>query len=244
MGDRARGLQRERRRLGRPAPRPGPVQGLPVERRRSRGAERRRPAPVLRLCLLERRRSDPQGADLRAHRQRGQPRRGRQGALVVPRRHARPLLDALALLVPTARVPLRRPHRREPAPQSARPRVRAARHGHLRRGPLLGRHRRLRQGGPGRRLHPAVGAQRRTGRGHRPRPPDRLVPQHVVVGPRRPQAGAVGEGRVDRHGAQRARSDGPGRRRPADGRGLRERVQRRTPLGHGRVDPVPQGRDR
>ena len=56
------------------------------------------------LCLgaraVERRGPDPQGAHLRAHRTRGQPRRGRQGVLVVPRRHAQPLLDAVALPLP------------------------------------------------------------------------------------------------------------------------------------------------
>ena len=46
-----------------------------------------------RLCLVagavERRGPDPQGADVRAHRRPGQPRRGRQGVLVVPRRRSR-----------------------------------------------------------------------------------------------------------------------------------------------------------
>ena len=98
------------------------------------------------LGLLERRRPDPQGADLRAHRQRGQPRRGRQGAVVVPRLDADALVDALGVPLPAARVPVRTPGRREPSPWPARPRVRAARHRHLRRRPLLGHHRRLRQG--------------------------------------------------------------------------------------------------
>ena len=62
-------------------------------------------------------RPDPQGADLRPHRRRGQPRRGRQGVLVVPRLHADPLVDALALPLPAGRVPLRRARRREPAPR-------------------------------------------------------------------------------------------------------------------------------
>ena len=60
-----------------------------------------------RLCLgaraLERPRPDPQGADLRAHRQPGQPRRGRQGVLVVPRRAAEPRLEPLALPLPAGR---------------------------------------------------------------------------------------------------------------------------------------------
>ena len=104
----------------------------------------------LALRVLERPRPDPEGADLRAHRPRGQPRRGRQGVLVVPRLDADPLLDALALHVPAGRVPVRadlaRRERRRGA--RARPRVRAARHRHLRRRPLLGHHRRLREGRP------------------------------------------------------------------------------------------------
>ena len=57
---------------------------------------------------LERRGPDPQGADVRPRRRRRQPRRGRQGVLVVPGLHADPLLDALALPLPAGRVPVRR----------------------------------------------------------------------------------------------------------------------------------------
>ena len=46
---------------------------------------------------------------------RGQPRRGRQGVLVVPRLDADALVDALALHVPAGRVPLRAARRRERA---------------------------------------------------------------------------------------------------------------------------------
>ena len=61
----------------------------------------------------------------------GQPRGGRQGVLVVPRRPAQPRVAAVALPLPAGRVPLRRPGRRErPAgPEPAR--VRAP--GHRRR---------------------------------------------------------------------------------------------------------------
>ena len=47
--------------------------------------------------------------------ERGQPRRGRQGVLVVPRRAAEPRLEPLALPLPAARVPVRRPGRGERA---------------------------------------------------------------------------------------------------------------------------------
>ena len=43
---------------------------------------------------------DPQGADVRAHGPAGQPRRGRQGVLVVPRGAAQPRAAALALPLP------------------------------------------------------------------------------------------------------------------------------------------------
>ena len=59
--------------------------------------------PLLRARPLERQRPDPQGAPLRPDRQRGQPRRGRQGALLLPRRHAEPRLPEGALQVPAAR---------------------------------------------------------------------------------------------------------------------------------------------
>ena len=50
------------------------------------GLLRRRAAALPRPRAVERPRPDPQGADVRADRRRGQPRRGRQGVLVVPRR--------------------------------------------------------------------------------------------------------------------------------------------------------------
>ncbi len=62
--------------------------------------------PVLRPGAVERRGSDPQGAAVRADRPRGQPRRGRQGALLLPRLHAHPLLHEGPLQVPAgARFP-------------------------------------------------------------------------------------------------------------------------------------------
>ena len=56
---------------------------------------------------LERARPDPQGAALRPLRTRGQPRRGRQGILLLPRRHADPLVHEDALQVSAGRVSLR-----------------------------------------------------------------------------------------------------------------------------------------
>ena len=64
-----------------------------------------------RICFaagaVERARPDPQGAAVRPDRQRGQPRRGRQGVLLLPRLHADALLHEDALQVSAGGVPLR-----------------------------------------------------------------------------------------------------------------------------------------
>ena len=80
---------------------------------------RRPPDALLRARVLERARPDPEGADLRAHRARGQPRRGRQGVLVVPRLDADALVDALALHVPAGRVPVRATSSTRTAPRAS-----------------------------------------------------------------------------------------------------------------------------
>ena len=120
LGHRARGLQRRRQRLGLPAARPGPQQGLPLGRGRHRRHLRPLPAPVLRPRLLERPRPHPQGAPLRPDPARGQPRRGRQGVLLPPRQHADALVHEVPLQVPAGRVPLRQAGRGEPAAATAR----------------------------------------------------------------------------------------------------------------------------
>ena len=51
------------------------------------------------LALWNDTRPDPEGAAVRPHGPRGQPRRGRQGVLLLPRRHADPLLHAGPLQV-------------------------------------------------------------------------------------------------------------------------------------------------
>ena len=58
------------------------------------GLLRRAPGLVPRAGAVERGRPDPQGAAVRPRGHGGQPRRGRQGVLVVPRRHADPQLAA------------------------------------------------------------------------------------------------------------------------------------------------------
>ena len=76
---------------------------------------------------------------------------------MVPRRGPEPRVERLALPLPPGRVPLRRPDRGEPGARPRGPRVRAARHGDLRRGPLLGDRGALREGRPHR---PALGDRR------------------------------------------------------------------------------------
>ena len=113
MGHGPRGLQPGRRRLELPDPRPGALAGLPLGRGRHRRHLRRTPAAVPGAGAVERRRPDPQGADLRAHQQRGQPRRGRQGVLVLPRQHADALVPEVPVQVSAARVPVRGPRGHE-----------------------------------------------------------------------------------------------------------------------------------
>ena len=74
------------------------------------------------LALWNERDSDPQGAPLRPDRQRGQPRRGRQGVLLLPRLHADPLLHEVAVQVPAGGLSLRASSSRRTAGATARSR--------------------------------------------------------------------------------------------------------------------------
>ena len=168
--------------LGLLPPRPRPQPRLSLGRGRPARLLRPRGAPVLRARALERTRPDPEGAPLWPHRQRGQPRRGREGGVVLSRFDADPFLRQGALQISAGRVPVRGPRRGEPAPRPGRPRVRARRHRRLRRRTLLRRHRRVRQARAGRRPHPHHRGQPRSR--PRPAPPaaDALVPQHLDLG--------------------------------------------------------------
>ena len=146
VGRRPRGLLRRRRRVELVPARPRPLAGVPLERGRDGGDDRRLQPPVARAVAVERPGPDPQGADVRAGRPRGQPRRGRQGVLVVPRRRPEQRLAALALPLPAGRLPVRGPGRDQPRAVQVRARIRADRHRHLRRRPLLDRRGPLRQG--------------------------------------------------------------------------------------------------
>ena len=93
-------------------------------------------------------------------RRRGEPRRGRQGVLVVPRRRAQPRLEPLALPLSAGRLPLRGAAPGKQPPGQARSGVRTPRHRSLRRRPLLDRRGALRQGRSVRRADVGPGDQR------------------------------------------------------------------------------------
>ncbi len=191
MGDGSRGLQRGRQRLELLHPRPGALARLQMGRGRSRRNLRRQATAVFRAGAVERARPDPEGATLRTHQQRGQPRRGREGVLLLRRQHADAFVHEVSVQVPAARVSVPGSGRDQPHTIAGRLRVRTPRHRRVRRGPVLRRVRGIRQGGSGRRAHPHHRPQSRTGSGAAARPADTLVSQHLVVGRRRPQAVAA-----------------------------------------------------
>ena len=248
MGHRPRGLLRGRRRVGVLHPRPGPLARLPLGRgRHRRHLGRPRPA-VLRARAVERRRPDPQGAAVRPDQRGGQPRRGRQGVLLLRRRHADPRVRALPLQVPAGGVPVRGPRQDERRPFARGARVRAARHRGLRRGPLLRRRDRAREGVARGHPRPDHRPQPRAGAGDAPPAADAVVPQHLVrrrrrdgpaVPPRHPGRGPARPGRA--RGAGRA----PARvRRLARAPRHRQRDQRRAADGRAQPRAVREGRDR
>ncbi len=206
VGHRPRGLQPRRERVGLLLARPVPLEGLPLGRGRPRRDQRRQAAALLRARPLEREGPDPEGADVRPDEQRGEPRRGREGVLLLRRLHADALVHEVPLQVPAGRVPVPGPHRDEPGPVAEGVRVRAPRHGRLRGRPVLGRLRRVRQGRPRGRPRPGDGPQPGARGGADPPPPDALVPEHLDLG-RRHEARDPGRGRDDPGDARRARRD-------------------------------------
>ena len=134
MGHGARGLLGRRRLLGLLPARPRPQPGLPLGRGRPARHLRPRVPAVLRARAVERARPDPQGAALRPDRPRGQPRRGRQGVLLLPRLDADALVHEGALQVPAgASSPTRGCVEENRRRGRRRARVRARRHRRLRR---------------------------------------------------------------------------------------------------------------
>ena len=92
--------------------RSGSLARLSVERRWHSGYLR--PAPIFVFCAgaLERPRSDPQGAAVWFDQQRGQPRRRRQGVLLLPGQHADALVHEVSLQISAGGIPVRKAPRR------------------------------------------------------------------------------------------------------------------------------------
>ena len=128
-------------------PRSGALARLSLERGRPGRHLRRAAAAVLRAGAVERPRPDPEGARIRPHRQPGQPRRGRQGVLLLPRRDALATAScAISTSIRRREYPYQLAGGRERAPQPQRPALHSARHRRVQRQPLLGRRGALRQG--------------------------------------------------------------------------------------------------
>src|SRR5438132_3293155 len=94
LGNRPRGLQRERRRLVVSAPRSRAIKSVPLVRGRHRRIFRSLSDPLLVDGLLERARSDSEGTLLRPRAERRKSRRRRQGVLLLRRRRSQPRLSA------------------------------------------------------------------------------------------------------------------------------------------------------
>ena len=252
VGDRPRGLLGRRRRLGLLPVRARSPAHVPVGRGRHRRGQRPLRVPQPHPRPVERAGRPAQGATVRPDQRPGQPRRGRQGVLVAPRRHSDPLLRPAALPLPAGRLPVCHAARRERPPLPDRARVRARRHRCPRRAALLRRRR-----------HPCQGRARRPlhdGRRDQPRPRPGAagpaapadVPQHLALGRRRPHpepaAGHPARGGDAR--GRRGRGDPrPPRPLPPVCRGrtaapvLRQRDRRRRPVGGRRQrHGVPEGR--
>jgi hypothetical protein len=113
---------------GTTSPRPGPFACLPLGRRRPGGISDDSAAPLLRAGAVERQGPHPQGAPVRPDQQRGQPRRGREGVLLLPRQHADPLLHEVPVQVSPGEYPYddlvetnRRRSRRRPSTSCSTP---------------------------------------------------------------------------------------------------------------------------
>ena len=195
VGNRPGGLQRGRRRLELLHARSGPLPRLPLGRGRPGGDLRRQAAALLRARAVEREGPHPEGAGLRPVEQRGEPRRGREGLLLLPRQHPDPFVHEVPLQVPAGRLPLRRPGPDEREADAGGDGVRAPRHRRLRGRPLLRRLRGVRQGRHRRHPREDHGGEPGPGGGRAASPPDAVVPQRLVVVDREP--GEEADARAD-----------------------------------------------
>ena len=139
-----------------------------------------------RLCLalgaVERPRPDPQGAALRPDQRRGQSRRGRQGALLLPRRHADALVPEDALQVSAgASFPTRSWSRRTAGAARSEPEFELLDTGVFDDDRYFDVFVEYAKAGAGRHPDAGHGPQPRAGGGDAARAAAALVPQHLVV---------------------------------------------------------------
>ena len=150
MGNRARGLQRRRRRLALLSLRRRALTRLPLEGGRLGRPLRSRAAPPFRALVLGTGRDPILKERIFGLGGAGaQSRRGRQGILVVSRRHADLLLTTLALSLSTSQFPYARLRQENANRTRDRPGILASRRWRVRRRSILANHYGLRQGGTG-----------------------------------------------------------------------------------------------
>ena len=184
---------------------------------------------------LERPRPDPEGAPVRPDRQRGQPRRGRQGVLLLPRQHADALLHEVPLQVPAgARSPTRSSSRRTGGAASDEPEFELLDTGVFDDDRYFDVFVEYAKADVGRHPDPDHAS---TNRGPEAAPlrsaADALVPQHLVVGPRRRRSRALARSARSRRAIALDRARCSGRRwlyceGPARAAVHRERDQHRS----------------
>jgi hypothetical protein len=92
---------------------------------RSRAYRNLRSPPTHMPCAgaMERARPNSQRAALRSDWKRGQPRRRREGMLLLPGQHTHALLHEVSVQVPARRVSVLTARRRKPAPRQGQPRI-------------------------------------------------------------------------------------------------------------------------
>ncbi len=161
--------------------------------------------------VVERQRPDPEGTALRPDERSGQPRRGRQGAVLVRRRHAVAFLDALAYHYPQQAFPYDELIAENARRSRLEPEYEIDDTSGLCRQPLLRRDRRLRQGGGRRPVHADHAFATRV------RTPatidvasDAVVSQHLALG------AAEGAARTEDHLRRRDTGRRPRKDRHAD----------------------------
>ena len=224
-------------------PRTRPQPRLPLGRGRHLRALRPGTTPVLRSDLLERRRPHPQRTLLRSHRSARQPRRGREGGILVSRSRAHRLVVARPLPLSATPLPLRPLGRRKRPARSARSGIRTPRYRRLRGGSLLRDRGRLRQSFAGRHPHPHHREKLRTRPGPALDSADAVVPQSLDMGSRATES-VESRHLIHRtpHGSGRiARRMVAGRPRSRGNPFHRKRNQQHAPLRHAGRLAVHQG---